>query len=169
MADELNENELDMVNGGAASECAGDSRFLNSLAGLTDRYGTFKMMFGTSRIAEIARGWAQVGVIFLFQIVAELGLETLEVAKYIVIDDGYQTVEFQDGVLERRRCEEDFLAVREGLFGLIDDGEVPLGMADVWRFGLGKLKGADDDFVGVEGVEVAGFDGCVETLGLQDD
>jgi len=62
---ELNENELDSVNGGAASQCADDSRFLNSLAGLTDRYGAFKMMFGTSRIAEIASGWAKVGVIFV--------------------------------------------------------------------------------------------------------
>lgn len=137
-------------------------------------------------LADGLQAATEIGVIFLFQIVAELGLEALEVAKYIVIDDGYQTVEFQDGVLERRRCEEDFLAVREGLFdgvggfvgGLIDvaqpvsfvdDGEVPLGVADVRRFGFGELVGADDDFVSVKGVEVAGFDGCVETLGLQDD
>jgi len=35
---------------------------------------------------------AQVGVIFLFQIVAELGLETLEVSEDIVIDDGNKPI-----------------------------------------------------------------------------
>ena len=53
--------------------------------------------------------------------------------------------------------------------GLVDDGQVPLGVADVRRFGLGKLVRADDDFVGVEGIEVTGFDGRIETLGLQND
>ncbi len=52
---------------------------------------------------------------------------------------------------------------------LIDDGQVPLGVVDVWRLGLGKLVGADDDFVSIEGVEVAGFDGCIKALGLQND
>ena len=38
----MSEEELDQVAGGTASEIADDSRFLNSLNGSTDRYGSFR-------------------------------------------------------------------------------------------------------------------------------
>ena len=47
-ADELmSDEELDNVAGGCAEQMADDSRFLNSLNGSTDRYGSFRTFWGT--------------------------------------------------------------------------------------------------------------------------
>ena len=43
----MNDEELDNVAGGTAGQMADDSRFLNSLNGLTDRYGAFRTFWGT--------------------------------------------------------------------------------------------------------------------------
>ena len=58
---ELNDNELELVNGGTYWQTANDSRFLNSLNGSTDRYGAFKIFIDGSgeRTKEIQGRLAQ--------------------------------------------------------------------------------------------------------------
>ena len=59
----LSDEELDQVAGGHYKEVAADSRFLNDLAGLTDRYGKFKGFIYYSSIAEeVTKGWSKVGI-----------------------------------------------------------------------------------------------------------
>ena len=57
----LNDEELESIAGGNAEETANDSRFLNSLNGLTDRYGELKIRTG-NHDAEITLAWAKLGV-----------------------------------------------------------------------------------------------------------
>ena len=59
--EKLSDEELEGVTGGSASESADDSRFLNSLAGLCDRYGTFRMQT-QDHDYEIRDAWKRVGV-----------------------------------------------------------------------------------------------------------
>ena len=61
-ADELmSDDELDGVAGGTAGQMADDSRFLNSLNGSTDRYGSFRTFWGTG-FTEIKNAWASLGI-----------------------------------------------------------------------------------------------------------
>ena len=57
----LSDEELDQVTGGSAGESADDSRFLNSLGGFCNRYGTFRMQ-SQDHDYEIRDAWKQVGV-----------------------------------------------------------------------------------------------------------
>ena len=69
-ADEkLSDEELDQVAGGADwQEIAADSRFLNDLAGLCDRFGSTRAFFDTNKVAEEAKsGWGKVGIEFYFR------------------------------------------------------------------------------------------------------
>ena len=58
---EMSEEELDNVAGGNCHEMADDSRFLNSLNGSTDRYGTFRTFWGAG-YEEIKNAWASLGI-----------------------------------------------------------------------------------------------------------
>ena len=61
-ADEImSDEELDNVAGGTAGQMADDSRFLNSLNGSTDRYGSFRTFWGTG-LNEIKNAWASLGI-----------------------------------------------------------------------------------------------------------
>ena len=57
----MSDEELDQVAGGTASEIADDSRFLNSLNGSTDRYGSFRTFWGAGH-EEIKNAWASLGI-----------------------------------------------------------------------------------------------------------
>ena len=60
---ELNLNELETACGGNCYELADDSRFLNSLNGLTDRWGAFRMyMDSYDKGTDIQNAWADLGV-----------------------------------------------------------------------------------------------------------
>ena len=62
-ADEvMSDEELDNVAGGTCYEMADDSRFLNSLNGSCDRYGSTKIWFNNDKIKEIEKAWATVGI-----------------------------------------------------------------------------------------------------------
>ncbi len=55
---ELNDTALGLVSAGTYSQTADDSRFLNSLNGSTDRYGTFKIFIDSGkRTSEIESAW----------------------------------------------------------------------------------------------------------------
>jgi len=62
----MSDEELSMVAGGTKTETANDSRFLNSLNGSCDRYGTYKVSPSTpgsdARRKEIKDAWAKVGI-----------------------------------------------------------------------------------------------------------
>ena len=62
----MSDDELSMVAGGTKTETANDSRFLNSLNGSCDRYGTYKISPSTpgceSRLEEITNAWKTVGI-----------------------------------------------------------------------------------------------------------
>ena len=62
----MSDEELSMVAGGTKTETANDSRFLNSLNGSCDRYGTYKVSPSTpgsdARREEIKNAWAKVGI-----------------------------------------------------------------------------------------------------------
>ncbi|MCP9451828.1 MAG: hypothetical protein NNA23_03990 [Nitrospira sp.] len=51
---------------------------------------------------------------------------------------------------------------------LVDDHEIPGGLAKVWFFGARKLVGTEDDGILLERVQVTGANGFVETAGLED-
>jgi len=57
----MSDEELDLVAGGNCYETADDSRFLNSLANLCDRYGATTIAF-FSHDEEIVAAWDKVGV-----------------------------------------------------------------------------------------------------------
>ena len=63
-ADEmLDDEELDMVAGGNDAEMANDSRFLNSLNGSCDRYGSDRIAWSAGAYnEEIRKAWATVGI-----------------------------------------------------------------------------------------------------------
>lgn len=59
----MSDDELDQVAGGTYNEVAADSRFLNDLAGLTDRYGAAKTFFDYASISEeVIQAWSKVGI-----------------------------------------------------------------------------------------------------------
>ena len=62
----LKEEQLDNIAGGKAWQMADDSRFLNSLNGSTDRYGSTKLdlclLFSSSKANEIKNAWSAVGI-----------------------------------------------------------------------------------------------------------
>ena len=59
----MSDDELAQVAGGTYNQVAADSRFLNDLAGLTDRYGAFNAFFSYASIAEeIIKAWSKVGI-----------------------------------------------------------------------------------------------------------
>ena len=61
-ADEvMSDEELDGVAGGSCYDTADDSRFLNSLNGLTDRYGATRLAF-EDHDDEIKKAWETVGI-----------------------------------------------------------------------------------------------------------
>ena len=57
----LNEEQLDRVSGGTATETAKDSHFFSSLGGFTGYYDIWTVADG-SHDAEIRNAWAKVGV-----------------------------------------------------------------------------------------------------------
>ena len=57
----MSDEELDGVAGGDCYQTADDSRFLNSLNGSCDRYGSTKIWFGGKK-NEIEKAWASVGI-----------------------------------------------------------------------------------------------------------
>ena len=58
----LDEAALDLVSGGDHFEMAYDSRFLNSLNGSTDRYGSVKCWLCPSIMGELEAAWKKLGV-----------------------------------------------------------------------------------------------------------
>ena len=64
--EQMSEEELEHVAGGTWAQTANDSRFLNSLNGLTNNYSAFQIAAtpGTKIQEEIQRGWAKVGITF---------------------------------------------------------------------------------------------------------
>ncbi len=62
---ELSEEELNMVNGGRAKETSDDSKFLNKLANLCDRYGSGMAYWSTEVGKEVTEAWSKVGVRFV--------------------------------------------------------------------------------------------------------
>lgn len=59
----MSDDELEKVAGGTYKEVAGDSRFLNDLANLTDRYGATRTFFQYSSISdEVVQGWSKAGI-----------------------------------------------------------------------------------------------------------
>ena len=59
----MSNEELDNVAGGIAEEMADDSRFLNSLNGSCDRYGTAKIYFKNDTREELRKAWSTVGIV----------------------------------------------------------------------------------------------------------
>lgn len=61
--EQLNDEELEQVAGGTYNETAADSRFLNDLAGLTDRYGAARAFFEDAKISqEVTAAWNKLGI-----------------------------------------------------------------------------------------------------------
>ena len=59
----MSDEELDQVAGGSYRETAGDTRFLNDLAGLCDRFGATKSFFYQATVSdEAAKGWSKIGI-----------------------------------------------------------------------------------------------------------
>ena len=61
----LTGEELDQVAGGSCYDLADDSRFLNSLNGSTDRWGSFKIWAEDKngpRFTAIKNAWAKLGI-----------------------------------------------------------------------------------------------------------
>ena len=59
----LSYDELDCVTGGSFKEVGGDSRFLNDLAGLCDRFGDITAFLSTADVAkETTAGWKKIGI-----------------------------------------------------------------------------------------------------------
>ena len=61
--EEMSDEELEQVAGGTFKETAGDTRFLNDLAGLCDRFGATKAFFQFGTVSgEAVKGWNQIGI-----------------------------------------------------------------------------------------------------------
>ena len=59
----MSDEELDQVAGGSWKSTAGDTRFLNDLAGLCDRFGATKAFFYNFTVSdEAAKGWSKIGI-----------------------------------------------------------------------------------------------------------
>ena len=61
--EEMSDDELEQVAGGTFKETAGDTRFLNDLAGLCDRFGATKALFYPGIVEDAAcKGWSKIGI-----------------------------------------------------------------------------------------------------------
>ena len=61
--EEMTDEELEQVAGGTYKETAGDTRFLNDLAGLCDRFGATKALFYPGIVEdEACKGWSKIGI-----------------------------------------------------------------------------------------------------------
>ena len=61
--EEMSDEELEQVAGGTFKETAGDTRFLNDLAGLCDRFGATKAFFYPGIVEdEASKGWSKIGI-----------------------------------------------------------------------------------------------------------
>ncbi len=59
----MSDEELEQVAGGTWAQTAGDTRFLNDLAGLCDRFGKTKAFFQFNTVAdEACKGWSKIGI-----------------------------------------------------------------------------------------------------------
>ena len=59
----MSDEELEQVAGGSWKETAGDTRFLNDLAGLCDRFGATKAFFYNLTVSdEATKGWSKIGI-----------------------------------------------------------------------------------------------------------
>ena len=59
----MSDEELEQVAGGTYKETAGDTRFLNDLAGLCDRFDETEAFFYNSTVSgEAVKGWNQLGI-----------------------------------------------------------------------------------------------------------
>ena len=61
--EKMSDEELENVAGGTYNETAADSRFLNDLAGLCDRYGASRAFFEDAKISrEVTAAWGKLGI-----------------------------------------------------------------------------------------------------------
>jgi len=61
--EQLNDEQLEQIAGGTYNETAADTRFLNDLAGLCDRFGATKAFFQFGTVSgEAVKGWNQIGI-----------------------------------------------------------------------------------------------------------
>ena len=61
--EQLSDEELEKIAGGTSEQMVYDSRFLNTLTGMCDRYGDFRIMFSAGVFNErIEKAWAYAGV-----------------------------------------------------------------------------------------------------------
>ena len=61
--EKLSDEELEKVAGGTWGQTAGDTRFLNDLAGLCDRFGQTAGFFKFGTVAdEACKGWSKIGI-----------------------------------------------------------------------------------------------------------
>ena len=59
----MSDEELEQVAGGSYRETAGDTRFLNDLAGLCDRFGATSGFFKFGTVSdEATKGWSKIGI-----------------------------------------------------------------------------------------------------------
>ncbi len=59
----MSDEELDQVAGGSWKSTAGDTRFLNDLAGLCDRFGATAGFFKFGTVSdEATKGWSKIGI-----------------------------------------------------------------------------------------------------------
>ena len=59
----MSDEELEQVAGGTWAQTAGDTRFLNDLAGLCDRFGKTAGFFKFNTVAdEACKGWNKIGI-----------------------------------------------------------------------------------------------------------
>ena len=59
----MSDEELEQVAGGTWAQTAGDTRFLNDLAGLCDRFGKTSGFFKFNTVAdEACKGWSKIGI-----------------------------------------------------------------------------------------------------------
>jgi len=119
--------------------------------------------------------------------VGELLAEAFQIAEGVIVDERDEPVEFEQGILERRRGQQHLGTPLQRLFqgvgddaggfvdvpqavGLVDDHQVPRDRDDIVRFVAGEVVGADDEagLVGLEGIGVARLDGLVVGAGFED-
>jgi len=157
-------------------EGAGDEAAFGVLDELDDLAAQGPRAEGLQAAAKLSQVAADVRV---------LRAERREVAEDVFVNDGGQAVEFQERVLERGGCGQDFLAAFEcpsdilphlvalpvavpQLMSLVDDAEVPLDGVNLRSMTTGEVQRGDRDCVGVEGV---GIPGCLSIsigLGIED-
>ncbi|MBE8955537.1 MAG: hypothetical protein SR2Q5_07775 [Quinella sp. 2Q5] len=59
----MSDEELEQVAGGSWKSTAGDTRFLNDLAGLCDRFGATSGFFKFGTVSdEACKGWSEIGI-----------------------------------------------------------------------------------------------------------